>query len=79
MKIVLSIVTILAAVAIASPLASSEAEAEAHVLEKRTSCKWVRAFLPDKTGTCIDINKKVCTGTLKQGLCPGGNNIICCL
>jgi len=30
-------------------------------------------------GKCIDINEENCVGEIKIGLCPGGNNIRCCV
>lgn len=29
-------------------------------------------------GTCIDINKESCVGTLHQGYCPGPSTVQCC-
>lgn len=30
-------------------------------------------------GKCIDVIRDTCSGTLKSGLCPGSNRIVCCL
>jgi hypothetical protein len=33
----------------------------------------------DVIGQCINTDTSSCEGTLQRGLCPGGNNIVCCL
>jgi hypothetical protein len=30
-------------------------------------------------GLCINVNIMTCTGTIVHNLCPGGNNILCCI
>jgi hypothetical protein len=42
-------------------------------------CGWRVGGASGGSGSCIDVNTQSCPGELVVGLCPGPNNIECCL
>lgn len=65
----------------ATPTPDANPDATPDTLVKRVSCKRVLRFRPDQYGICVDDNlPDACrNGALYSGLCPGGNNIRCCI
>ncbi|KAI4108505.1 MAG: hypothetical protein L6R37_000941 [Teloschistes peruensis] len=70
-----------AATAIAMPAEVIE-ERDAHMLEKRQSCKRKLRFRPDQNGVCVDTRQaNSCNGgAIYTGLCSGTPNyVLCCI